>query len=81
MVRLGLRENVTLLRFGISGTLLSQLELQLLLSETTDPVLFNLFNRGLIADNSKVFCLNSERVFITEICLEIVGLPGCIIPR
>ena len=52
IVRLGLRENVTLLRFGISDAMFSQLEIELLLSEITDAALFSLFNRRLKADNS-----------------------------
>ena len=77
MVRLGLRENVTLLRFGISGisdALVSQLKLELQL--LSDVALLNLFHRRLIADKSQVSCLNSELVSITETCLEIVGLSG-----
>ena len=52
IVRLGLRENVTLLRIGISDAMFSQLEIELLLSEITDAALLNLFNRRLKADNS-----------------------------
>lgn len=42
---------------------------------------FGLFCRGLIADNSLPSRMNSEWVFVAEICLEVmVCLPDCIIP-